>query len=137
MGWDQMPVERVCAMAKILVINDNLGVLDLLTTILRRKGHKVVLAELGRNGLKLFQQERPHVTILDLTMPDMDGFAVLREIRALDRNAPVIIQTGFGTEESVRQARELGVTEFLQKDSASYTLGAALDRVLKQSGQAA
>ncbi len=136
MGWDQMPGERGCAMAKILVINDNLGVLDLLTTILRRKGHKVVLAELGRNGLKLFQQERPHVTILDLKLPDMDGLAVLREIRTLDPKAPVFILTGFGTEEKERYACELGVTEFLQKDSALHTLhtlhtlGAALGRVL-------
>ncbi len=68
-------------------------------------------------------------------MPDMDGLAVLREIRALDPNVPVIILTGFGTEESVRQTRELGVTEFLQKGFTLHTLGAALDRVLTQIGR--
>ncbi len=125
----------VCAMAKILVIDDEPGMLDLLGHVLRRMGHEVVLAKRGRKGLQLFQQEHPHVTILDLTMPDMDGFAVLREIRTLDPKAPVIILTGFGTEERVRQARELGAAEFLQKGFALHTLGATLDRVLTQIGR--
>ena len=84
-------------MARILVIDDEPGILDLLATVLLRKGHEVVLAEHGRKGMKLFQQERPHLTILDFMMPDMDGLAVLREIRTLDPHAPVIIMTGFGT----------------------------------------
>ncbi len=124
-------------MARILVIEDVTILLNLLDTVLRRKGHEVVLAERGRKGVELFQQERPHVTILDLTMPDMDGLAVLREIRTLDPHALVIILTGFGTEERARQARELGVTEFLPKGFSLHILGAALGRVLEQSGQAA
>ncbi len=122
-------------MAKILVIDDEPSILDLLDNILRRKGHEVVLAELGRKGLKLFQQERPHVTILDLEMPDMDGCAVLREIRTLDPNALVIIQTGFGTEEREWQARKFGATEFIPKGLSLHFLGAALDRVLTQIGR--
>jgi len=84
--------------------------------------------------VELFQREHPQVTILDLKMSDMDGFAVLREIRTLDPKALVIILTGIETEESVRQARELGVTEFLHKRFALHFLGVALDRVLKQIG---
>ena len=124
-------------MAKILVIDDEPEILDLLNTVLHRKGHEVVLANHGRKGLELFQREHPHATILDLMMPDMNGFAVLREIRTLDPNAPVIILTGYGTTERERQARELGVTEFLPKIFSMYSLGVALDHVLKQSGQAA
>ncbi len=129
-----MPGVSVCAMAKILVIDDEPSMLDLLDTVLRRKGHEVVLAKHGRTGVQLFQLEYPHVTILDLKLPDMDGLAVLREIRTFDPHAPVIILTGFGTEEKERQARELGVTEFLQKGFSLHTLGAALDRVLKHRG---
>jgi len=77
------------------------------------------------------------MTILDLKIPDVGRFAVLREIRTLDPNAPVIILTGFGTEEGEQQARELGVTEFLPKGFSLHTLGAALNRILMQSGQAA
>ncbi len=122
-------------MARILVIDDEPSILDLLDTILHSKGHEVVLAERGRKGVQLFQQERPHVTILDLEMPGMDGCAVLREIRALDPNALVIIQTGFGTEEREWQARKLGAAEFIPKGLSLHFLGAALDRVLTQIGR--
>ncbi len=118
-------------MARILVIDDEPSILELLDTIPRRRGHEVVLTEHGQKGVKLFQQEHPHVTILDLKMPDMDGLAVLREIRTLDPHAPVIILTGFGTKERERHTRELGVTEFIRKGFSSHTLGAALGRVLK------
>ena len=122
-------------MAKILVIDDELGILDLIDNVLHGKGHEVVLAVNGRSGLKLFQQERPHVTILDFIMPDVGGLAVLREIRTLDPNALVIILTGFGTEERERQARKLGAAEFLEKGLALDTLGATLDRVLTRIGR--
>ena len=127
-------------MARILVIDDEAGIRDLLDAALRRKGHEVVLAERGRTGVNLFKQARPQVTIVDLKLPDVEGIAVLREIRTLDPTAPVIILTGFVTEEGERQVRELGVTEFLQKGFAKgfslHALEAALTRVLPQSGQA-
>ncbi len=119
-------------MARILVIDDEPSMLDFLDTVLRRKGHEVVLADRGRKGVQLFQQEHPQVTILDLKMSDMDGLAVLREIRTLDSNAPVIILTGVEAEEIERQARELGAAEFLQKGFSLHTMGAAVDRVLTQ-----
>jgi len=126
-------------MARILVIDDEAGIRDLLDTALRRKGHEVVLADRGRTGVNLFKHARPQVTILDLKLPDIGGLAVLQEIRILDPTAPIIILTGFGTEEGAQQARELGVTEFLQKGFAKgFSLSAlemALNRVLTRSGQ--
>ena len=121
-------------MAKILVIDDEPGILDLLCTILHHKGHEVILADRGRNGVELFQQERPQVTILDFMMPGRGGLDVLREIRTLDPHAAVIILTGFGTPERAQQARELGAVEFLQKCYDLPTLGATLNRVLTQIG---
>ncbi len=121
-------------MARILVIDDEPGMLDLLDNVLRDKGHEVVLAERGRKGVQLFQQKRPHATILDFMMPDMGGLAVLREIRTLDPKALVIILTGWGTEERERQARKFGAAEFLEKDFTLPTLGATLNRVLTQVG---
>ncbi len=121
-------------MAKILVIDDDSIMLELLDNVLCRKGHEVVLTKHGLKGVQLFQQERPRVTILDLKIPDMDGFVVLKEIRNLDPKALVIIQTGFDTEENQQQARELGAAEFLRKGFSWHTLGAALERVLRPVG---
>ena len=122
-------------MANILAVDDDEKIRGLLHVILRRKGHHVMTASDGQKGIELFRRERPHVTILDFEMPDMDGLAVLREIRAIDQQAPVIMLTGAGTEERKQQARELGVTHFLAKGFSLHELGAALNLVLPPPDQ--
>ena len=117
-------------MANILAVDDDVKIRELLHVMLRRKGHHVITARDGQQGIDLFRRERPQVTILDFEMPDMDGLAVLREIRAVDPQAPVIMLTGAGSDERKKQARELGVTEFLAKGFSLHELGAALNLVL-------
>ncbi|TKS63768.1 MAG: response regulator [Nitrospira sp.] len=117
-------------MATILAVDDDEKIRELLHVMLRRKGHHVVTANNGQQGIELFRRERPHVTILDFEMPDMDGLAVLRAIRAVDSQASVIMLTGAGSDERKQQARALGVTEFLAKGFSLHELGAALNLVL-------
>ena len=117
-------------MATILAVDDDEKIRELLHVMLRRKGHHVVTANNGQQGIELFRRERPHVTILDFEMPDMDGLAVLRAIRAVDSQASVIMLTGAGSDERKQQARALGVTEFLTKGFSLHELGAALNLVL-------
>ncbi len=122
-------------MANILAVDDDEKVRELLHVMLRREGHHVITASSGQKGIELFRRERPHITILDFEMPDRDGLAVLREIRAVDPRAPVIMLTGAGTDERKQQARELGVTEFLAKGFSLHELGAALSLVLLSADQ--
>ena len=117
-------------MAKILVIDDEQDIRNLLDTLLRRKGYDVVLAESGRKGLELFRRERPDVIVLDLKMPEMDGLTVLRQIHSLDPKKPVIILTGAGTAEAEQQVRTLGVTEYIEKEFSLHLLGDSLKRLL-------
>ena len=117
-------------MAKILVIDDEEGIRNLLDTLLRRKGYDVVLAESGSKGLELFRRERPDVIVLDLIMPEMTGLAVLRQIRSLDSKKPVIVLTGAGTAEAEQQVRALGGTEYVEKEFSLHRLGDALNRLL-------
>jgi len=117
-------------MAKILVIDDEQGIRNLLDTLLRRKGYDVVLAESGSKGLELFRRERPDVIVLDLIMPEMTGLAVLRQIRSLDSKKPVIVLTGAGTAEAEQQVRALGVTEYVEKEFSLHRLGDVLNRLL-------
>jgi DNA-binding response OmpR family regulator len=119
-------------MANILAVDDDEKIRELLSTLLRRKGHHVFTADHGQKGIDVFRRERPHVTILDFEMPDIDGLEVLRQIRTIDPHAPVIMLTGVATEARKKQARELGVTDFLAKGFSLHELGATLDQVLKQ-----
>jgi len=119
-------------MARILVVDDEEIIRDMLHTVLRRLGHEVLLADRGKGGIEVFRRERPQITILDLNMPDIDGISVLKEIRAFDPKASVIMLTGSGTEALERQARELGATDFLAKGFSLHALGDALKRVMNQ-----
>jgi len=118
-------------MAKVLVIDDEQGIRSLLDMLLSRKGYGVVLADGGRKGLELFRRERPDVIVLDLNMPEMDGVAVLQQVRSLNPDQPVIILTGAGTPEKEQRVHALGVSEFVEKEFSMHRLGDALKRVLK------
>lgn len=112
------------------MIDDDRGIRSLLDSLLRRKGYEVVLAENGRKGLELFRQDSPDAIVLDLKMPEMDGLAVLQQIRRVDDHRPVIIFTGAGTPETEWQLRALGVTEFVEKAVSLHHLEEALKRAL-------
>ena len=117
-------------MAKILVIDDEEGIRNLLDTLLRRKGYDVVLAESGPTGLELFRRERPDVVVLDLKMPGMDGLTVLQQVHSLNPKQPVILLTGAGTSELEQQVRAHGVTEYVEKEFSLHHLGDALKLLL-------
>lgn len=117
-------------MAKILIVDDEPYIRRFLSTLLSHKGYNVTLAEDGQKGLDSFLQERPHVIVLDLQMPGMDGLTVLKQVRNLNPLQPVIILTCGTTEETEQQVRALGVKEFVEKESAVHLLDAALKRVL-------
>ena len=117
-------------MARILVVDDEESIRNLLDTVLTRKGHEVLLADGGRNGIDLFRKHCPTLTILDLHMPDLTGIDVLQAIRAQNEQALVIILTGYATEEAVAMARVLGVTEVLKKEFSLHELWAAIKRAI-------
>jgi len=124
-------------MAKVLVIDDEQGIRNLLDTLLRRKGYNVVLADGGRKGLELFRRERPDIVVLDLKMPELGGVAVLQQIRGLNPHIPVIVLTGAGTPETEQHVYALGASEFIEKEFSLHLLGDALKRLLKTPDQMA
>lgn len=119
-------------MATILVVDDEKIVSDLLREVLIRHGHEVLTAAGGREALELFRKHSPKITLLDLLMPDMNGIEVLKQIRALDPQAVVMVLTGGGTDVLENQARELGVTDYLRKGLSLDVLVGALDRAVRQ-----
>ncbi|MEK6549992.1 MAG: response regulator [Nitrospirota bacterium] len=123
-------------MPTILVVDDEQMLCDLLKEELSNCGHEVFTATTGRDGIALFTQRRPDLTLLDLHMPEMSGIVVLKQIRALDPQARVIILTGGATSVWENQARELGVTEFLLKGVSLHTLVRALGKAMQSPGQA-
>ena len=122
-------------MATILIVDDERLICDLLRAVLSRHGHEVITASNGREGLDLFKERRPRFTLLDLRMPEMNGIEVLKQIRAIDQKAAVMILTAWGSDALEQQARQLGVMDFLSKGLALDVLVAAMERALPKSAK--
>lgn len=75
-------------MANTLAVDDDVKIQGWLRVMVGGKGRHVNTASSGQQGIDLFRREQPHVTILECEMPDMDGLALLREIRVVDTQAP-------------------------------------------------
>jgi two-component system response regulator (stage 0 sporulation protein F) len=103
----------------LLLIEDEVDVAEVLATAFREDGHKAVIAYTGEEGLTLLRRERPDAVLLDIRLPKMNGIEVLRRIRSIDKALPVIVITGFASPSEIEEARELGVTEVIEK---SYVL---------------
>jgi len=84
-------VKKRETLRKILVIDDEPVVRDLLDRHLSQKGYDVLVADNGWKGLELYRREHPDVIVLDLNMPELDGVTVLKQVRSVDLKQPVII----------------------------------------------
>ncbi|BFU94450.1 MAG: putative Response regulator, CheY-like [Nitrospira sp.] len=124
-------------MVKLLIIDDDRMNCDLLQAVFTRHGYEVHTATNGIEGLTLFREHGPRVTILDLRMPGMDGLMILKEIRAMDPHAPVIILGGGATEMQENQARSLRVTDFLRKGLSLDVLVEGVNRVVQHPTKSA
>jgi DNA-binding response OmpR family regulator len=124
-------------MIKLLIVDDDQMNCDLLQNVFTRQGYHVITATSGREGLELFRTSSPRVTLLDLRMPEMDGLTVLKEIRAIDPHAPVIILGGGATEIQENQARALRATDFIRKGLSLDVLVEAVNRIMQISAQPA
>ena len=100
---------------KILAIDDEPGMLELMKKLLAPEGYVVLCAAGGVEGVRLNDLENPELIILDLRMPEMGGIETLRRIRRHDPGVLVVILTGYGDSDSIRDAADLNVSEFLGK----------------------
>ncbi len=104
-------------MSRVLVVEDEPDLLDLMAEILEDAGHEVLRASTGEEGWRLFVGAHPHVVLLDLTLPDVDGWAVLDRAREDPATAtvPVVIVSGNAFPSELARARHSGVVEFVAK----------------------
>lgn len=114
------------AAPRVLVIDDDWQVRDLVDCTLRRSGFEVSSCANGEEGLRLMERIAPDVVILDLVMPGMDGVEVLQRIRQRAQWMPVIIMTGFSDSERMQTALEYSPVTVLAKPVMSETLIAAV-----------
>src|SRR5436190_17668159 len=119
-------------MAQILVVDDEIGIRELLSEILADEGHQVLLAENAGSARRFRETQRPDLVLLDIWMPDTDGITLLKEWAASGQlTMPVVMMSGHGTIETAVEATRIGALDFLEKPIALQRLLATVKRALR------
>ena len=125
-------------MAHICLIDDDQGIRDTLTRILRRLGHEVKPAGNGREGLDLVAKNKFQIVITDIIMPEVEGIEVVRSIRQSDPDMQVIAMSGggrVGNTDFLKMARSLGANELVYKPVTKTQFMEALNKCLERIGE--
>ena len=119
-------------MAQILVVDDEMGIRELLSEILADEGHSVLLAENAAAARKIRSERRPDLVLLDIWMPDTDGISLLKEWSSTGLlTMPVVMMSGHGTIDSAVEATRVGAIDFLEKPIALQKLLGTVKKALK------
>lgn len=122
-------------MTKILIVDDEPDILDFLSYNLRREGFEVITASSGKEALDIVQKNRPHLIILDIMMPEMDGIEVCRQIRALSEFDKTIITFLTARDEDLSQinAFEVGGDDFISKPIKPQVFTSRINALLRRN----
>jgi YesN/AraC family two-component response regulator len=115
-------------MRKLLLIDDEEGVRNILGLSLRNDGYNVLLAGDGRKGLELLKSEQPDIVLTDIKMPGMDGIEVLKKVKETRPETEVIVITGHGDMNLAIKSLQLDASDFITKPVSDEALSIALAR---------
>ncbi|MGD2058234.1 MAG: response regulator transcription factor [Anaerolineales bacterium] len=118
---------------KILIVDDEAGIRDLLAPFLERAGYEIATAADGLQALEKVKSFRPDLLILDVLMPELNGREVLRQLREQENWTPVILLTQVGDAPERAQALEEGADDYLNKPFDSNELMARIKAVLRRA----
>jgi len=126
--------EASSAVAKILIVDDEPHIREVVGLYLRRDGHEVVSAADGEEALELFRSAAPDLVVLDLMLPRLSGFEVCRRMQA-ERRVPLIMLTARGAEEERIVGLGLGADDYMVKPFSPRELAARVAAVLRRAGE--
>ncbi|QWD85311.1 response regulator [Polynucleobacter asymbioticus] len=121
-------------MASILVVDDEMGIRELLNEILTDEGHTVYAAESAVQARTIREQMRPDLVLLDIWMPDVDGITLLKEWSKTGQlTMPVVMMSGHATIDTAVEATRIGALNFLEKPIALQKLLKTVNKALESS----
>ena len=119
-------------MKRVLIVEDEEGLLDGLAHNFRYEGYDVLTAKNGPEGLKLALKQKPDVVVLDIMLPEKDGFTVLKELRQRHRDIPVLVMTARNFEADVLKGFDLGADDYVTKPFGIKELMARVKRLVQR-----
>ena len=118
---------------KLLVIDDDSAVTDLLTLLLKSQGFEVSAPNNSADGLSMIRELQPDLVVLDLMMPEMDGWEVCRSVRQFSQ-VPIIILSALNDPSMIASVLDAGADDYLTKPTPSRVLVAHINRLAKRNG---
>ncbi len=118
---------------KVLIIEDDVSISNMYQMKLKQQGYTVIVADNGSDGLEVAKKEKPDLILLDVILPQLDGFSVLEELKKSKDTAkiPVLMLTNLSTNEDQEKAQKLGADNYLVKASLTPTeVGATVEKFL-------
>ncbi len=117
---------------RILAIDDDYLVLQLIQHSMQRVGYEVIVAMDGPSGIELFHKKQPHIVILDLMMPHMDGWETCRSIRSVSK-VPIVILSARGSQSDILKGLKMGADDYLVKPFYPEELQARVEAILRRT----
>ncbi|NWG34352.1 MAG: response regulator [Chloroflexi bacterium] len=118
---------------KIIVIDDDTAVTDLLSVLLKSHGFEVRATNNSTEGLNLIREEKFDLVILDLMMPEMDGWEICKEVRSFSQ-VPIIVLSALNDPSMVASVLDAGADDYLTKPTPSRILVAHINRLTRRNG---
>jgi two-component system KDP operon response regulator KdpE len=118
---------------KLLVIDDDSAVTDLLTLLLKSNGFEVSATNNSTDGLTIIREKAPDVVILDLMMPEMDGWQICKAVREFSQ-VPIIILSALNDPSMIASVLDAGADDYLTKPTPSRVLIAHINRLINRTG---
>jgi len=118
---------------RVLAIDDDIAMTELLLLLLKSHGFEVLMANNGEDGVKLIREQTPDIVLLDLIMPGMDGWEVCKTVR-LFSDLPIVILSALDNPRMVANILDAGADDYLIKPVPSGVLIAHLIRLVKRTG---
>lgn len=100
---------------KVLIVDDQYGIRILLYEVLGREGYRTYQAANGKQALEIVKRESPHLVILDMKIPGMDGIEILKHIKQINKDIKVIMMTAYGELDMIKEATQLGALTHFTK----------------------
>jgi DNA-binding response OmpR family regulator len=118
---------------KILVIDDDIAITELMSMLLKTHGFDVITTNSGADGIKFARESNPNVVLLDLMMPEVDGWQVAKSIRSFS-NVPILILSAINDPRMVASVLDAGADDFLVKPVPSGVLVAHIRKMVRRTG---
>ena len=117
---------------KILAIDDDTAMTDLLIILLQSRGFEITTANSGKEGIELIRKTQPNIILLDLMMPDMDGWETCKRIREFS-NIPIVVLSALNNPGMIASALDAGADDYLIKPVPSSILVAHIKNLARRS----